>query len=130
MFKGGLDMSSISQRLYDSIKRKGYSYGELAKLTGIPKSAIQRYATGETPKIPMDRLQLMAEALGVSAQYLMGWDEEEPKEDLVNGDPELTEILQRAKDDPNIRMLFSVTKNATPEDIEMAIKIIQRFKGE
>ena len=126
-------MSDISQRLHDSIQAKGYSYGELAKLTGIPKSAIQRYATGETPKIPMDRLQNLAGVLGVSAQYLMGWEEETKEsqsQDLVNGDPELTEILTRARDDPHIRMLFSVTKDAKPEDIEMAIQIIQRFKGE
>ena len=126
-------MSEISDRLYASIRAKGYSYGELSKITGIPKSALQRYATGQTPKIPMDRLQALARALGVSAQYLMGWDEKEkesPAAGLVNGDPELTEILQRVKDDPNIRMLFSVSKDATPEDIAMAVKIIQRFKGE
>ena len=68
-------MSDISKRLYNSIQEKGFSYGELAKMTGIPKSAIQRYATGQTPKIPMDRLQLLADVLHVSAQYLMGWDE-------------------------------------------------------
>lgn len=127
-------MSDISKRLYNSIQENGFSYGELAKMTGIPKSAIQRYATGLTPKIPMDRLQVLAGVLGVSAQYLMGWEEEEKKdpapEELVNGDPELTELLTRARDDPNIRMLFSVTKNATAEDIEKTIKIIQMLKGE
>lgn len=127
-------MSDISQRLYDSIKEKGYSYGELAKMTGIPKSAIQRYATGQTPKIPLDRLQSLADVLHVSSQYLMGWDAETKKEpqppDLVNNDPELTEILERTRDDPHLRMLFSVTKNATAEDIEKAIKIIQALKGE
>ena len=127
-------MSEISRRLHESIRAKGYSYGELSKLTGIPKSAIQRYATGGTPKIPMDRLQILAGVLGVSVQYLMGWEEEEEKdpapEELVNGDPELTDLLTRARDDPNIRMLFSVTKNATAEDIEKTIKIIKMLRGE
>lgn len=54
-------MSDISTKLHESIQRAGYSYGELAKLTGIPKSAIQRYATGQTPKIPLDRLQALAD---------------------------------------------------------------------
>ena len=126
-------MSTISEKLHDSILRSGYSYGELAKLTGIPKSALQRYATGATTKIPMDRLQALADALHVSARYLMGWEEPEEKESppaLVNNDPELTEILERARDDPHLRMLFSVSKDATPEDIEKAIKIIQMLKGE
>ena len=118
-------MSDISRRLYNSIKAKGYSYGELAKLTGIPKSAVQRYATGQTPKIPLNRLQALADALDVSSQFLMGWEEEKP---LVNDDEELTEILERARDDPHIRMLFSVMKGATPEDIEKTIKIIQALR--
>ena len=124
-------MSDISQRLFNSIQAKEYSYGELAKLTGIPKSAIQRYATGETEKIPMDRLQALANVLGVTAQYLMGWEEQkesQPPEPLVNGDPELTEILTRARDNPRLRMLFSLTKDATPEDVEAAIKIIEALK--
>ncbi|MBQ7736997.1 MAG: helix-turn-helix transcriptional regulator [Oscillospiraceae bacterium] len=53
----------------------------------------------------------------------------EQKKPLVNDDEELTELLERARDDPHIRMLFSVTKDATPEDIQKAIKIIQTLKG-
>ena len=68
-------MSDISERLLSVILEKDYSYGELSKITGIPKSAIQRYATGETGKIPIDRLEALAAALGVSSEYLMGWEE-------------------------------------------------------
>lgn len=67
-------MSEISERMFDSIKKANMSYGELAKITGIPKSALQRYATGETEKIPIDRLERIASALNVSASYLMGWE--------------------------------------------------------
>ena len=51
----------------------GLSYGELSALTGISKSALQRYATGETGKIPPDRIEAIARAAGVSAAYLLGW---------------------------------------------------------
>ena len=137
-------MSDISTKLHESIQRAGYSYGELAKLTGIPKSAIQRYATGATPKIPMDRLQLLANALNVSAQYLMGWEEkkdplhqlaekkvqEEHVLELVNGDPELTEFLEELRDNPDMRMLFSVTKGASKEDVQAAVRIILALRGD
>ena len=68
-------MSDISKRLLDVILTKDVSYGELADKTGIPKSALQRYATGQTEKIPIDRLQIIAKALGTSAQFLMGWND-------------------------------------------------------
>ena len=43
-------------------------------MTGIPKSAIQRYTSGETDKIPIDRVILMSEAMGIDPAYVMGWD--------------------------------------------------------
>jgi len=67
-------MNDIAVRISKAMSEKKISYGELNKLTGIPKSALQRYATGETDKIPLDRLELIAEALGVSAEHLIGWD--------------------------------------------------------
>jgi repressor LexA len=67
-------MGKIAEILLDLIKNKGLSYGELSMHTGIPKSALQRYATGETEKIPLDRIELLAKALQVNPTYLMGWD--------------------------------------------------------
>lgn len=70
-------MSDISKRILDILLNKEISYGELAEKTGIPKSALQRYATGQTEKIPIDRLEKIATAIGTSAAYLMGWEPEE-----------------------------------------------------
>lgn len=56
-------MSEISKRILGLLEKKKISYGELSKLTKIPKSALQRYATGETEKIPLDRLELIAKYL-------------------------------------------------------------------
>lgn len=70
-------MSECSDRILQALKQADLSYGELAKLTGISKSALQRYATGETKKIPIDSIKAIAKATNVSAQYLMGWDESE-----------------------------------------------------
>lgn len=70
-------MSDISKRILDILLNKEISYGELAEKTGIPKSALQRYATGQTEKIPIDRLEKIATAIGTSAAYLMGWAPEE-----------------------------------------------------
>ena len=75
-------MSKRSDRIFEAIKKSGLSYGELSKRTNIPKSALQRYATGETEKVPIDRIKLIAQATHVSDIYLMGWD------DIVNNDDE------------------------------------------
>jgi len=67
-------MSEISQKILQLMTEKDVSYGELSKRTGIPKSALQRYATGETPKIPLDRIELIAKALNTTPEHIMGWD--------------------------------------------------------
>ena len=70
-------MSEISKRLLQLIEDNDISYGELSKKTNIPKSALQRYATGETEKIPITRMEVIAKALNTTAQFIMGWDENE-----------------------------------------------------
>ena len=69
-------MTDRAERISNAIKAKGLSYAELEKITGVSKSALQRYASGETKKIPVDVVESIAAATGVTAKYLMGWDNE------------------------------------------------------
>lgn len=70
-------MSLTSERILACLREKDLSYGELSAITGIPKSALQRYSTGETEKIPVPRIKAIATALGTTAEYLLGWEEAE-----------------------------------------------------
>lgn len=70
------DLELIIKRLKHIIENSGLSYVELEKKTGISKSALQRYATGSTKKIPVDVIQAIAEAVNVSSAWVMGWDDE------------------------------------------------------
>ena len=96
-------MSELSNRILNLILDKNLSYGELSRLTGIPKSALQRYATGETEKIPVDRLEAIARALGTTSAYLMGWEEsaaptvsdDDIKFALFGGSGEITDAMYK-----------------------------------
>lgn len=61
-------------RIKSAIEESGLTLYELQHKTKISKSAIQRYATGATDKIPIDALKKIADATGVSPSYLMGWE--------------------------------------------------------
>ena len=74
------DTAKICERIRLLIERQKLSYAELEKETGVPKSAIHRYATGQTSKIPIDRVIKLAGALGSTAAWIMGWEEEKPPE--------------------------------------------------
>lgn len=75
----------ISDRIRNAMKRANLSYGELSALTGISKSSLYRYASGFTPKIPLNRLEVIAKALNVTPSYLIGWD------DTETGNPSISE---------------------------------------
>ncbi len=68
-------MSDISRRILELLEEKDVSYGELSKMTNIPKSALHRYTTGETEKIPLNRVNLIAKALNVTPAYILGWED-------------------------------------------------------
>ena len=105
------ELQEIVKRLKESIERSGLSYVDLEKKTGIAKSSIQRYANGATKKIPIDAIQTIAKAVGVSAAYIMGWEDKEEADNqndnnediakvaLFGGDKEVTdEMWDEVKD--------------------------------
>lgn len=73
-------MSIRSERIKSLIENSEKTYQELEKVTGIKKSSLQRYASGTTPKIPLDVIERLSVFFNVSKEYLMGW------EDTPNGE--------------------------------------------
>ena len=65
--------------IIDRIKKRRceleMSYQDLAYKTGLSKSTLQRYETGSIKNMPIDKLEVLANALKVSPGYLMGWEE-------------------------------------------------------
>ena len=124
-------VSTFAERLQQLLDERNLNKSELARIAGINRANITRYLKGEY-EAKQDVVYRIASTMRVSEDWLWGYDVPMTKESpppLVNDDEELTEILQRIKDDPNTRMMFSLTKNATPEDVEKAVKIIQTLMG-
>ena len=66
---------TVSDRIRAQMQLLNLSYGELAAATGLTKSAVHRYATGQTDKVPTEALKRLAGALGVTPAYLTGWEQ-------------------------------------------------------
>lgn len=87
-------MSTFSERFIEALKRNNISYGELAKITGIPKTTLYKYANQEVDRIPVDRIPIIARALHVSPEYLSGWEEKEITEPETGSDLSLNDREQ------------------------------------
>lgn len=120
------DFDKIIERIRNRRLELDMSYQDLADKTGMSKSTLQRYETGFIKNIPLSKVEALAKALMVTPEYLMGW---EAKTDSPVMDSETLQMMSEAFARPEMRALFSVSRNATKEDIEKSIKIIEMFKG-
>lgn len=73
----------LGEKIKFARERAGMTQAELGKTCETTKQTIYKYETGVVTNIPLDRLQQMADALGVSSAYLMGWEEETSDEPLL-----------------------------------------------
>lgn len=65
--------------------RNGLSQEDLAKSIGSTKQAIYKYESGIVSNIPMDKVETIANRLGVTPAYLTGWgDSDESFDDSEN----------------------------------------------
>ena len=71
----------------------------------------------------------IADYFNVTVESLLNEKSPSPKsEELINGDPELTEYLEELSTRSEMRMLFHVTKNATKEQIEAIVKMVESMR--
>ena len=119
-----MNLSAFSETLSRLRRERGLTQAELSARLGISKSAVSMYECGNREP-ELDLLRAMADLFGVSESVLLG----RPESELVNDDPELTEYLQQLRDRPELRMLFSLTKNATKQDVEAAVRIIEALRA-
>ena len=104
---------------------KGYTQEKLSKIIGVSRSAVAVWETGDSQP-DNNTLATLADILDVTTDYLLG------REDSPNlpYDPDTVAAMEEAFDRPEMRALFSVSKNATREDIEKTIAIIKALKGD
>lgn len=113
---------------------------EICKERKIPISKIERelgYANGYIGQLkkgvfPADRLQDIAEYLGVSSEYLLNGDEKEGNKYYLN--EETAQVAQEIFENKELRALFDVQRDMEPEDLKalhnMALALKRKERGD
>ena len=78
---------------------KGLTLEQVGDAVGVGKSTVRKWETGMIANMKRDKIAALANALGTTPAYLMGWNEEEKKNSptelqLSEGDRELFEALK------------------------------------
>lgn len=67
------DFKAIAQRIRQRRMELGLSLQDVADITGMSKSTLQRYESGSIRNIPLQKLGILATALQTSADWILGW---------------------------------------------------------
>lgn len=115
---------TFSQRLSNLMDARGISAYRIYKDLKIPDSLIGYWKKGlRNPS--SEQLLKLSEYFHVTVDYLLG---NEQKESPAVYDDEAKEYLDELRKRPEMKMLFKASKNATKEEIEQVVKMIETFK--
>lgn len=120
----------INERIRKRRKLLGLTLRQVADKMGVSESLISRYESKDVKNMGIDKLVPLAEILGVTPSYLMGWEDEieESEADHYYLNPETRKLAQEVYENPNLRILFDAARDVEPEDIQMAVDMLERFK--
>ena len=116
-------MGTLYENILSLCERRGIKGGKMCTDLGISKGLLTDLKMGRRTGISAANAHKIAAYFGVSVGYLLGQEDE--KKPLVNDDQELTEYLEILKTRPEMRMLFQLSRDATKEDVEAAVRIIE-----
>lgn len=109
------------ERIQETRLNRGMSFQELSDKTGFSKSVLQRYESGEIKKLPIDRLEIIANALGVSPEWLMGFDA--PK----RGEKETVRAKAEENLDEYDKKIIEQLPNLSPDQKTALFTMIEAF---
>lgn len=135
--EGGENVFQI--RLKELRESRGLSQADLARAIHTKQSTVAMWENG-TNRPRNATLEKLANFFGVSTDYLLGRTDDaglgsniqitdENNRPIVLDDDAL-ELIDSLRSRPEMKMLFSVSKKATAEDIIKAVKIIEALKDE
>lgn len=102
--------SEIVELLKKEVETKGISMSELSRRVGIAKSAVSRYFN-ESREFPLNRADDFAKALGISTEYLLGFEEDsEPSKNIDT-------------------IAAHIDDNVTEEEMEEIVRYIEFIKS-
>lgn len=106
----------MAQRIKMLRKEKGLTLEQVANNVGVGKSTVRKWETGMIANMKRDKIAALANALGTTPAFLMGWEEQEEKnlpteETLTDGEKVMLQLFRQVPEEDQ-RMLLDMIKVA------------------
>ena len=116
---------NTGERLKRLRTERGYSQEDVAKLIGVGRTTYLKYENGDNK--PTRKLKELSALFNVTTDYLLGNDHPTPG---YYDDPEVAEMANRMKDNPDMKILFDASKKLSKGDLQFVIDMVHRMKKE
>lgn len=118
-------MSSIGEKIYKLRSERGLTLEELAQKIGVGKSTVQKWETGSIKEMRRDKIQALADVLGVSPEFFF----DIPKDEQYYTDDEAMEMIEFLKNNKDYKVLFDAIRTIRPSDIDSIKEFIEEKNG-
>lgn len=131
-----MDINGIVQRIKQLSKESGLSVTQALMQSGVGKDFVYNMTREKKPTKPSaEKISLLSQYFNVSENYLLhGKDDTirvyDEDDNIVVLDDETRDLIDSLRKRPEMKILFSVSKKATKEDIIQAVKIIEALKDD
>jgi transcriptional regulator with XRE-family HTH domain len=107
--------NELSRKIKELRLERGMTLEDVAKIVGVGKSTVRKWETGMIANMGRDKIALLAQALGVTPSYLMGWKEDNKTLTSPNA-PGLTD---------GEKMMLELFRQIPPNKQEVVLEMIR-----
>lgn len=111
------------EKLRELKKQAKMTHDEIARTSGVPVSTVEKIFSGYTADPKLDTVRKIVAAMGFTLDDLL------PQEGAPRKhSQEMDEYLEVLRTRSNVRVLVGLTKDATDEEVEQAVAIIEALR--
>ena len=120
-------IATTSQRLRMAMDMEHKRQVDLVALTGLNKSTISRYCSGDAePKA--DAINKLATALDVAEMWLWGYDVPMERSDVQKKNDQLVKLVTRMRSDSEFMNAVQMLDNLTPAQYSAVLSMLAAMK--
>lgn len=109
----------MGQKIKTLREQNDMTLEELGNKVGVGKSTVRKWENGMIANMRRDKIAKLADALGCSPAYLMGWEEEE----------KVATNLRVVSDSPELDHLIEIVKNMPEDNLKRVIEYAEFIKA-
>lgn len=118
---------TVADRIKELRTEKGITQTELAKRLGNKDKSTISKIESKGNDISLKDINRIAEALGTTASYLMGWEDDEGARALQSYSPEVAELLIKVKGSPELLRFVDHYLRLSKENQDLVRKMVDNL---